>query len=148
MDKKKSWLSIIIKTIIAIGLIIISINVYGYLNSSKNNESYSEKKMTIEQIENSNPLKFIKVTGIYDKSFWGTKIKVHGKVINKATIATFKDAIVRITYYSKTKTALGSKDYTIYELFEPNSTKKFELKIKNFKDVNSIGLDIIKVSIK
>lgn len=148
MDKKNSWLSIIIKTIIVTGLIIFGLNIYGNLNFSKNNESYAEKKMTIEQMENSEPLKFLSVDGNYNKSFWGTKIIIYGKITNRATMATFKDATVRITYYSKTKTDLGNKDYTIYELFQPNSTKKYKLKIDNFKNVNSIGLDIINASVK
>jgi len=74
----------------------------------------------------------------------GNQKKVSGKITNKATAVTFKDAVVRVTYFSKTKTALGSKDYIIYELFPPNTIKKFELKIDNFKNVNSIDLNVVK----
>lgn len=111
---------------------------------NENKESYAEKKMTIEQMEQSEPIRFLDVSGNYNKSFWGTKINVHGKIVNRATIATYKDAVVKVIYYSKTKTVLGSKDYIIYELFPPNSTKTFELKIENYKDVNSIGLELVK----
>ena len=79
----------------------------------------------------------------YNENFWGDKIKVHGVVKNKATVATYKDAVVRVTYYSKTKTELGNKEYTIYEVFPPNSEVKFELKIENYKDVSTIGWDVI-----
>lgn len=147
MSKSSSWTSILIKTVVVSGFIIIGLNVYGNWDPSKGDKSYHEKKMTIEDIENSEPLRFLNADGNYNKSFWGTKIKVHGNITNKATVATFKDAVVRITYYSKTKTILGSNDYTIYELFPPNSIKKFELKIKNYKDVNSIGWDVIKASV-
>lgn len=148
MNKNNSWLKIIIKTIVVSALVIISLNIYGHFNSSNSNGSYYENKMTIEQMENSEPLKFLSIDGTYNKSFWGTKIKIQGKINNKATIATYKDATIRVIYYSKTKTNIGSKDYTIYELFLPNSTKVFDLKIDNFKNVNSIGLDIINASIK
>ncbi|WP_299114342.1 hypothetical protein [uncultured Winogradskyella sp.] len=104
--------------------------------------------MTIQEMENSEPLKFLNIEGTYNKSFWGTKIKVQGRINNKASVTTYKDAIVRVIYYSKTKTNIGSRDYTIYEQFLPNSTKPFKLKIDNFKNVNSIGINIINASIK
>ena len=72
----------------------------------------------------------------YNENFWGDKIKVHGVIKNTATVASYKDAIVRITYYSKTKTELGSKEYTIYDIFPAHSEVKFELKIENYKDLN------------
>ena len=58
-------------------------------------------------------------------------------------LASFKDAIVKVTYYSKTKTILGSKTYTIYETFAPQSNVRFELRIENFQNVNTIGWDVI-----
>jgi|ERR1043165_1594843 hypothetical protein len=105
--------------------------------------SYQEKVMSIEEIERSNPTDFLSADGTYNQNFFGTKLKVHGIVKNKATVATYKDAVVRITYYSKTKTVLGSKDYTIYDFFPPNSEKNFELKIENYQNVESIGWDVV-----
>ena len=106
-------------------------------------ETYQEKVMTVEEIENSQPTNFLTADGNYNENFWGDKLKVHGTITNKATIATYKDAIVKVTYYSQTKTELGSQEYTIYETFSPNSTTNFELKIQNYKDVNSIGWQVI-----
>jgi hypothetical protein len=57
--------------------------------------------MTIEQTENSDPLRFLSVDGKYNESFWGTKFKLKGKITNRATIADYKDVVVKITYYSK-----------------------------------------------
>ncbi|WP_428740166.1 hypothetical protein [Tenacibaculum sp.] len=148
MNKKNTWLRIIVKTIIVTAILFIGSNVYDNLNSKENEESYLEKKLTIEQMENSEPTRFLEVSGNYKKSFWGTKINVHGKIINRATVATYKDAVIRVIYYSKTETVLGRKNYVIYELFPPNSTKSFELKIENYRDVNSIGLNIVNASNK
>lgn len=63
-------------------------------------------------------------------------------------MATYKDAVIKVTYYSKTKTELGSNLYTIYENFPPHAAVNFELKIENYKDVNSIDCMIIKASAK
>lgn len=109
-------------------------------------ETYKEKVMTVAEIEISQPTRFLTADGTYNRNFWGTKLKVHGNITNKATVATYKDAVVKVTYYSKTKTELGSQEYTIYETFPPNTTKYFELKIENYKDVNSIGWDVVSAS--
>jgi len=106
-------------------------------------ETYHEKVMTVEEIEHANPTDFLTADGTYKETFWGDKIKVNCVITNKATVATYKDPVVRITYYSKSKTNLGTKDYTIYEVFPPHSEKTVALKIENYKDVNSIGWSVV-----
>lgn len=106
-------------------------------------ESYQEKVMTVEEMESAEPLKFLTADGEYNKNFWGNKFKIRGTIRNSATVATYKDAVVRITYYSKTKTEMGSKDFTIYETFAPNSVTKFELKVDNYQDVYGIGCNVV-----
>ena len=71
------------------------------------------------------------------------KLKVDCVIKNTATLATFKDAVLKISYYSKTKTEIANKEMTLYEMFPPNSSKTIELKIDNYDDVNSIGWKII-----
>lgn len=112
-------------------------------SSDATTASYQEKVMSVEEIERSQPANFLTADGTYNSNFWGDKLKVHGTITNSATVATYKDALVRVTYYSKTNTELGSKEYTIYDFFPAHSTKKFELKIDNYQNVNSIGWDVI-----
>jgi hypothetical protein len=149
-EKKKSKLgkyALILGGLLALGggglFIANQNNLYNGGSYETPIETYQEKVMTVEEIENSQPANFLTADGNYNENFWGDKLKVHGTITNKATVATYKDAVVRITYYSKTKTELGNKEYTIYETFPPNSTTNFELKIENYKDVNSIGWDVI-----
>jgi hypothetical protein len=143
--KTASWKSIFIKTAITCALILGGFTIYNEINSGT---SYYEKVMNIEETEQSQPTAFLDADGDYNESFWGDKINVHGKITNSATVATFKDAVVRVTYYSKTKTVLRSNDYIVYELFPPNSVNNFELKIENYKDVKTIDWDVIKASVK
>ena len=146
-EKKKSKIGKFI--LILGGIIVIYLAVVFITNQNSNSygsgseQTYEEKVMTVEETEKSQPTTFLTADGNYNESFWGTKLKVHGLIKNTATVATYKDAVVRVTYYSKTKTELGSKEYTIYETFPPNSTKNFELKIENYKDVNSIGWNVV-----
>ncbi|MDD4236717.1 MAG: hypothetical protein PHF99_11945 [Bacteroidales bacterium] len=144
--KNRTGKIILIIAIVLIGIfaaiaIISNINQNGSGHNSGDN--YQEKVMTVEETERSQPTKFLSATGTYRENFWGDKFKVDCKITNKATVATYKDAVVRVTYYTKTKTVLGSNDYTIYETFPPNSTKTVEIQIENYKNVNSIGWDVI-----
>ena len=131
--------------IIGGGLIIANQNS-GDGGSYGSGGTYQEKIMTVEETERSQPATFLIADGNYNENFWGDKLKVHGVIKNTATVASFKDAVVRVTYYSKTKTDLGSKDYTIYDNFPPHSEIKFELKIENYKDVNSIGWTVLEAT--
>lgn len=137
---KTIFIILIVLVVVLGGLFVLNnINSGGSYGGS----SYQEKVMTVEEIERSQPTNFLSADGTYRENFWGDKIKVNCVIKNSATVATYKDAIVRVTYYSKTKTALGSKEYTVYEVFPPHSAKTIELKIDNYKDVNSIGWDVI-----
>lgn len=130
----------------SIALLFTSCNSGGSSSSSGNTDipkSPEELKMELKQQEQSAPTTYLSADGTYKENFWGDKLKINCTITNKATVATYKDAVVRVTYYSKTKTELGNKDYTIYEMFAPNSSKTVEMKIDNYKDVNSIGWDVI-----
>lgn len=141
--KSKSYIYITLGVIVIIVVALSVIDVDSVGGQASSDKTYEEKVMSVEEIELSQPAKFLTADGEYNENFWGDKINVHGVITNKATAATYKDAVVRVTYYSKTKTELGSDEYTIYEIFAPNSTKKFELKISNYKDVNSIGWEVV-----
>ena len=112
--------------------------------SSQRQKTPEELRMELKQEEKANPTKYLSADGTYKENFWGDKFNLKCTITNKASIATFKDAVLRVTYYTKTKTALGTKDYTVYELFPPTSSKEIELKINNYKDVSTIGLEILK----
>ena len=95
-------------------------------------------------MENADPIRFLSADGKYNESFWGTKLKIRGEIINQATVAAYKDVTVQVTYYSKTNTVLGTNEYTLYEVYQPNTITPFRLDIENYKDVNSIGWAVIR----
>jgi hypothetical protein len=123
--------------------VIVLIFLLALLNNTQDG-SYNEKVMTVEELEFDSPTNFLTVEGKYSENFWGDKINLDCVFSNSATIASYKDINLRITYYTKTKTSLGSKDYIIYEVFNPRSKKIVSLKIENFQNVSSIDIDIIK----
>lgn len=142
--------SILGKNLLKLGLITIGIlgvfvlfNTFMTNNPKSNPSNVHVKKMTVEETENANPKQFLSVEGKYNENIWGTKFKVKGEITNRASIADYKDIIIRIKYYSKTKTVIASEDYTIYEVFPPNQVKSFKLDAAKYKDVESIRLNII-----
>jgi hypothetical protein len=134
--------------IVGAGLMILANLKKGGRSStySTSPETYQEKVMTVEEIEKADPTRFLNANGTYNENFWGTKFKVHCTISNKATVASYKDAVVRITFFSKTNTVLGSEDVTLYEVFPPTSSKTMELKVTMYKDVRKLGWDVVRAT--
>jgi hypothetical protein len=151
--KKKSIAGKTITVVVVVVILIFSgLIIFDNINNSSTYETggdtYQEKIMTIEEIERATPTDFLSASGTYNENFWGDKFKLSVRITNTATVASYKDAVIRITYYSKTETVLGIKDYTVYETFLPTSNKTVELEIDNYKDVNSLDVKIIKATSK
>lgn len=136
------------KQLIGFLALVVGLNACNNNDSNRTNtaNTYQEKVKTVEEIERSQPTNFLSASGTYNQNFWGNKFKVHGVIKNAATVATFKDAVVTVNYFSKTKTKLASNNYTIYDFFPPHSEKTFELAIENYKDVNSIGWTVVRAT--
>ncbi len=137
--------------LISIFALLLSLSACGQTggsNSIMGEESYNEKVMSVEETEISQPTNFLRAEGNYNKNLIGTKLKVHGTITNSASVATFKDAVVQITFYSATQTELFNKNYTIYDYFPPHSTVEFELKTENYRDVESIGWEVVSATSK
>lgn len=125
----------------ATGFLTITIILYACGNHSDN--SYLQQVQSVEEMERAQPTNFLSVSGTYNENILGTKVKVKGTIRNNATVATYKDVQVRVTYYSKTQAVLAEKDYVVYDYFQPHSEKSFDLKIDNEKAMESIGLAVI-----
>ncbi|MCT8338570.1 DUF4339 domain-containing protein [Flavobacteriaceae bacterium TK19130] len=143
--KSKSGKNFLILLLIVIGVVgtFLIIDLIAQGNSDETPESYYIQKMSIEETENTYPLRFLRANGKYNESFWGTELKIRGEIINTATVADYKDVVLKVTYYSKTNSVLGAKEYTLYEVYKPNSTTPFRLDIDNHKDVERINWEIV-----
>src|SRR5687767_9036014 len=63
----------------------------------------------LKQQEQAAPTEYLSADGTYRENFWGDKLKIKCNLHNRATLASFKDIVVRVTFYTKTDTELGSK---------------------------------------
>lgn len=135
------------KYLIIIGvLILIGIAFFAgmaLMNEQKEKEEIyktpAELKLELKQKENMSPISYLEVEtklnhdikkgGLFRKRKIDGQI-ISGTVKNTATAATYKDVVIRVQYYSKTKTEIGKKDFVIYEEYLPNSKKEFRYKIE------------------
>ena len=131
--------------LIIVGIIILS-KIFD--KETDTSSTYHESVMTIQEIEATEPVNYLKADGTYNNNFIGDKVKINGVITNSATVTTYKDIIVRVNFYSKTNTLIGTEDYTLYEFYQPNSTQEFKLKVKAYSNVSSLGWEVINASVK
>jgi hypothetical protein len=138
---KKSFLILGVSAILA----LTGCNQGG--GSSSNGSSNTERPKTPEELrlelkqqEQSTPQQYLEISGttmkhnmtresglFHDAEYDGWLVE--GVIKNSASIAKFKDIVVSISLISQTGTVIEEKDYVIYEFYEPNTTKKFAIKI-------------------
>lgn len=108
-------------------------------DSNASSASYTETAMSLEEKERSSPTLFLyDEQGTYRKNIFGEWV-IEGVVVNSAKIAAYKDAVLSVSFYSKTDTFLGTKEHTVYEIFAPQSTRSYKIKVYG---PDAIGIEI------
>lgn len=117
-------------------------------NSDSGNKIKSEKEeyqLTKENLlkkEQKNPSDFLIVSGHDKRNMLGQTV-VKGIITNKASIATFKDVEIKLSFYSKTKALLENDKETIFEQYKPGESKDFKTKYFAPKGTDSVALEIL-----
>jgi hypothetical protein len=131
----------------AIALVIASMNSNASNSTKTESFDYESKKMSVAEIEQSSPINFLDAYGTYNQNLLGTKLKVHGVIKNSATTIAYKDVVIQVSFYSKTKSLLGTEKHTIYEVVKPNHTVSSEVKVPNYSKVNTIDWDVVSAKV-
>ena len=149
IPKKKNvnWFRRVGLIIVGVFIIYVVLNIFANQNSNRP-PSYEESVMTIAETEAAYPNNYLDAGGNYQENFLGDKLKIAGFIKNTATVTTYKDVVIGVTYYSKTKTELSTENYTIYEFCPPNTKIPFNLKVKNYSNVGSIGWNVVSAVVK
>jgi hypothetical protein len=106
-------------------------------------QTYEQKKLSIEQEEQQNPSQFLEAGGNYRTNFLGDKMKVSGYVQSTATVANFKDIVIRVTFYTRTDTEIKSENYTLYEFVNAGKRVNFQWKLAAPSNCEKLGWDVI-----
>lgn len=137
------------KKIIA-ALIIISFVFAACSSNEKEKEAkakdkYEQTKETLGETEKKNPQRFLTVEGHDRKSLIGQLVGVRvikGTVINKASVASFKDVDVELSFFSKTGALLEKTHEMVYETIAPGGSANFKTKYTVPTGTDSVGMKI------
>jgi hypothetical protein len=111
-------------------------------NAAKEKESYRETKSSLLKKEEKNAAAFIVVKGNSKKNIVGQTV-VKGTLTNKASIATFKDVNIKLSFYSKTKALLETDKETVFQILNPGESQDFKTKYFAPKGTDSVGLEVL-----
>jgi hypothetical protein len=132
--KKYCWL------LCLFSLILFSCNSDTKARSEK--ESYQITKEQLLKKEQKDPAAFLVVSGKNKKNIVGQTV-IKGTVSTKASVATFKDVDIKLSFYSKTKALLETDKETIFEILEPGESKDFKTKYFAPKGTDSVALQVL-----
>ena len=105
-------------------------------------KSYEDTKNTLLIKEQKDPAKFLVVNGQNKKNLLGQTV-VKGTVKNIATVATFKDVDIKLSFYSKTKALLETDKETVFEVLAAGKSKDFKTKYFAPKGTDSVALEVL-----
>ena len=110
--------------------------------AEKSKDKYEQTKETLEQTEKKNPKRFLSVEGDERKNLIRQTV-VKGTISNKATVASFKDIDVEISFYSETGALLLKDHEVVYKVVGPNSSESFKYKTYAPKGTDSVAMKIV-----
>jgi hypothetical protein len=111
-------------------------------DDTKGKDKYEQTKETLEQTEKKNPKRFLSVDGYKRRNFIRETV-VKGTITNKATVASYKDIDVEISFYSETGALLLKDHEVVYKVIAPNSSEDFKYKTYAPKGSDSVSMKIV-----
>ena len=105
-------------------------------------DKYEQTKETLEQTEKKNPKRFLTVEGSDRKNLMRQTV-IKGTIANNATVASFKDIDVELSFYSETGALLLKDHEVIYKVIGPNSSETFKYKTYAPKGSDSVSMRIV-----
>lgn len=111
-------------------------------------KSPEELRSELEQIESENTLDYLTVESFKTTpDLFGKKMLMNVKVKNNASVATYKDVVLRFHYFSKTNSSLGTTEKTVYEFFPPGKEFQVAWSISNPKGVRNSSINRLQCNI-
>lgn len=92
--------------------------------------------------EQQNPIQYLECDGTWRKNLLVEAV-LEGTISNKATLATFKDVVVKVTWLSKTDSKIDDREFTLYEFVGPGERKGYKIKTYAPTAADGHALDII-----
>lgn len=103
---------------------------------------YYQHTMSVEETERLTPSNFLSDQSTYREALLGGKWVVEGSITSSATVITYKNIVLRISFYDSSGNLLGTNDYTVNNRISPNQTIQYKAKLEGFGGTNSIGVSV------
>lgn len=110
-----------------------------------NEKTYEENKESLGDKEKNNPARFLKIDNRDRKNLIGQTVVI-GHLTNNATVCTYKDVEMKLSFYSKTGVKLDEGIETVYETIAPGEKVKFKTKYFTPKGTDSVAIQVLKAS--
>ena len=123
--------------------VLLSLGLFACNSSGNQHPSaqYEEKKTSLEEMERDSPPKFLKITGSLRSNLLNQTI-VEGEITNRATLVTYKDMQVQISFIDKEGSVIEKQKHVIETEIKPGGSEDFKIKVSHVKGANSISLVI------
>lgn len=108
-----------------------------------NEKTYEENKESLADKERNSPARFLTVDNRDRKNLIGQTVVI-GHLTNNATVCTYKDVEIKLSFYSKTGVKLDEGIETIYETIPPGEKIKFKTKYFSPKGTDSVAIQVLK----
>lgn len=104
-------------------------------------KTYEENKISLAQKEGDHPEQFLRISSDDKKNLFGTTV-IKGKVVNTASVATYKNTRIKMLCYSNGVRVEEHED-VLPDLIKPGTVKNFKIKYHLPKGTDSLALSIM-----
>ncbi len=131
------------KNILGIILLLLVFSCKEKAKEQKFDEkTYEVVKETLADKEKKNPTRFLSVENKDHKNIIGQTV-VKGTITNHATVISYKNVLLKVSFYSKTGVKLDEGNETIYEHLKPSKSIKFKTKYFAPKGTDSVAVKVL-----
>ena len=99
-------------------------------------------KKDARQKEMENPAAYIKSDVGWRKNLVGT-IVLEGTLTNNATLASFEDPVILVSWLSKSNESLGTSQYPINKFLDAGETVSFKLKVSPPSKISDVRVSVL-----
>lgn len=104
-----------------------------------------EMRIDLQTTELRTPLNYLSADGRYWKNLMDETV-VEGDVRNSATLATYKDALVRFTFFSRSDTPIHHEDQRVYDYISPGSSVHFKFKFNAPSATDRVKFEVLRAA--
>ncbi len=112
------------------------------VSTPKGKEKYERTKESLAETEKNNPRQFLSVNSRDRRNLIG-KTVINVTISSRATVASYKDVNIELSFFSKTGAILERDNEVIYETVAPGGSIEYKKKYKAPKGTDSVALKIL-----